>query len=878
MTEAGIKTGGLSEASARSEQQIANTTYALAFLSGAAALIYQVTWVKMISLSLGSTTLAAGAVIGSFMAGMGIGARLYDPLFRRARHAFRLYALLEFGIALTTAAITLTLYSLPHVYAQVHRTLGGTSWLLPVFRFVLVFVLLLLPSALMGATFPALCTALIRSTKGVGRHLGMIYGLNTLGAAAGAITAGFVLIEAVGNRASTWVANACNIGVALTAVWLWRRVKETTLDEIPSTEKTALESRLPRSLVGAVLIGSGFATMAYEVFWLRALKYIVGNSTYAISMVLVVFLTGLGIGGVLFRRVIQRRHPEHDLGMCQLAIALLAMGAVGLEALLLNQGWFAEHVSIYSLRVQSVSWPSRLFLAGIVSIVLLLPPTVAMGLSFPLASRLYVEDVRRLGRGVGTAYLLANIGSVTGVIAGSVFLLPAFGTAGATKLVAGLNLVLGLAVVLHLGHWSLRRFFAVALPFAGVVILGLALPSQIPFRGELRDGDSYEQLFLKEGDVATVEVVHHLRDDYLAITIDGYLIGGGRTDNSLGYKQKLLAHFPMLLVPDARRTLNIGLGSGTTLAILADYPDLELLDCVEIVPEVLSAARFFDEFAALNDPRVAIHVDDAVHFLLTTDTVYDIIIADGKQNPKFSGNAAILSEEFHRYCLDRLAADGVLIEWLSYASHPRAFRATVRSFCDVFPEVAAYHFVPDLIVLIGSKQPVGADPSAWPSRFAIGAAREDMAGFYVEHPMFLLASRVSDGPRLKSVVKNAEKNTWDHPVLEFINYKRFEPHATPAYAFENLQLLHSALRKDEDIAEDPPDLPGKYVKASRILRQGFIELFRTGEVEPMRKVCQAALRANPQDSYPHSLIRKIPGGYSWLTHPGKLKRTPATSR
>ena len=211
----------------------------------------------------------------------------------------------------------------------------------------------------------------------------------------------------------------------------------------------------------------------------------------------------------------------------------------------------------------------------------------------------------------------------------------------------------------------------------------------------------------------------------------------------------------MLLKPDARTTLNIGLGSGLTLATLASYEQLESLECVEIVPQIVEAAQYIEEFAALNDPRVKIHVDDAVHFLLTTDRTYDIIIADGKQNPKFSGNAAILSSEFHRNCLAKLADDGVLIEWLSPTLPPEAFQTTLRSFCDEFPEVAAYYFIPSAIALVGSKIPIGNDPAEWPQVFANETARRDMAVFDIDNSLSLMAMRVCEGDRMRATVADA---------------------------------------------------------------------------------------------------------------------------
>ncbi len=851
------------------EERVIRTAYLLSVVSGAAALVYQVAWVKMISLSLGSTTIAAGAVIGSFMAGMGIGARLYDTVFRRHRHAFKLYAGLEFGIALSTATITLSLYSLPQFYAGIYRAIGGGPVLMAVTRFVFVFLLLLVPSALMGATFPALCTALIRSASGVGKHLGMIYGLNTLGAALGSVAAGFILIEAVGNQASTWIANLCNLLIAATALWLFNQVKGSELDEPPPPDAdSALTSALPKVIVGAVLVGSGFSTMAYEAFWIRGLKYIVGNSTYAISMVLVIFLAGLGIGGVLFRRIAARQRPERDLGFCQLAIALFALGAVGLAVLLQTLPWFARNVSIFSLQVEQYPWPFRLMLASVVSIVLLLVPTIFMGLSFPLASRLYIEDVRRLGAGVGTAYLLANIGSILGVTLGATLLLPALGTAGATKVVGAVNLTLGLMILVYLGGWTAARAGGVVVTLGLVAALASVIPARIPFQGQL-ENEATKIAFWEEGDLGTVKVVTDpALPDYQVMTIDGYVIGNaGRTD-ILGYKQQLLAHLPMLLVPHARCTLNIGLGSGSTLATLATYPDIEVLDCVEIIPEVVEGARLFKPFAALDDERVHLHVDDAVHFLLTTDRQYDLIIADGKQNPKFSGNAVMLSEEFQRYCLDRLTDDGILIEWLSPTLPTRTFEAAVRSFCAVFPEVEAYYVVPSAVGLVGSKKPILPDPADWPLRFATNQAREQLREYNIESPYALLAAHVSGGESLKSAVGLGEHNTWDHPILEFIAYKEFHAKTHAKCALENLTLLRKAA-KPCPVGSSGNALAEQFLRSGRLLQDGYIAMMETRDAERLRPYVQDALRVNPRDTLARAAKAKIPRGFLGAVEPDR---------
>jgi len=209
------------EAQHTSHRPPATPIYAFAFASGGAALVYEVAWTKMLALTFGRTTLAASAVLAAFMGGMGIGAWLYARVRRRAP-PLATYAALEIGIAVSTAFLTAGFSFLPGIFAAA-STLVPTGLPMNLLRVGLVLVLLLLPAALMGATFPALCTALIQTREGVGRHLGPIYGLNTLGAAFGALLAGFVLVEALGLRGSVLFANATN---GLIAWQAWRLARQ----------------------------------------------------------------------------------------------------------------------------------------------------------------------------------------------------------------------------------------------------------------------------------------------------------------------------------------------------------------------------------------------------------------------------------------------------------------------------------------------------------------------------------------------------------------------------------------------------------------------------------------------------------------------------
>ena len=547
--------------------------------------------------------------------------------------------------------LTTTFYALPGLFAGL---LGGSGpgVVALALRFLTVFALLLVPSMLMGATFPALCTVMIRSARGVDRHLGMIYGINTIGAAAGVLLAGMVLVEHLGLTWTVRAANVINLAIGIIAITR-RSPGSATADEDGAAPETVIPTALPRWLTGIVLVGSGFCTLSYEILWFRALRYLTGTSTYALTIVLFTFLIGLGLGSLLLRRAARRASPEGVLAGCHAAVAVLAVGAMAAQLLILAAPGLHQHLSIFSGSVRYSPWWWRLTLDAAIATATMLPATILMGLSFPLATRLYLGDVKKLDTRVGGAYLLANIGSIAGAIVAAAVLLPLLGTLGGTKLSAAVNVALAGVILFALPSRPRAAMVTAQISVVVLIVAVTLMPASVPFRAENLEGTvSGHVVFSEEGDLATVQVLENPDDpSQRAMTIDGYKIGwsDGFRGTLFYRKQLLLAHLPMVLDGRIRHTLNVGLGSAATVNALASYPQLETIDCVEISAAVAKASRLFPESGALDDPRVHLEIDDAVNYLLRTERRYDLIVSDGKQDPFYSGNALLLCREFYEF-------------------------------------------------------------------------------------------------------------------------------------------------------------------------------------------------------------------------------------
>ena len=836
----------------------ARTCYAFAFLSGAAALVYEVTWAKMLALSFGSTTLSAAAVVTAFLGGMGIGAALYGRLPGHATRPLRWYARIELAIGLSAAVLSSTFYALPEALRGL-ASATSAPWVEMVLKWTLVFALLLVPAALMGATFPALCRALIRTSSGADRHRGWIYGVNTLGAAAGALLAGLVLAERLGLRGASLAANAVNLAVACGA---WRLSRGQGDEAGVAAEPQAAESiptRLPRAATAVVLVLSGCSTLGCEILWFRGLRYLVGASNYAFSIVLFTFLCGLGLGSIALERLLRRGAPERDLARVQVLAAVLALVGIGLQAYVLSEPALYRHLSVFVPEVRQSPWTLRIVLDVAVAVATLLPATVVMGMSFPLATRLFLGDVRHVDARAGTAYLLANVGSIAGGIGGALLLLPAFGVVGGTRVCAALNLAAAAAVALGLP--GSRAGIAAAIAASGALVAGagLVLPRSLPLLGEqVTGGPPSEVAFLEEGDLATVQVLREPgRPDHLAMAIDGYKIGWSEAYRETFFYQKqvLLADLPQVLESRARTTLSIGLGSGATLAELRERQDLSRIDCVEINGAVVRGQALFPEHRVLADPRVRLFVEDAVHFLLRRGETYDLVVSDGKQDPFFAGNADLLCEEFYRFARGRLGEHGLVVQWFPLATLPQDLRVILATLCRSFPEVDAFVFPPGSILLVAGTEPLFDRPPLPEETFAAQPMSRTLRAFGLDSVAAVRSHWTAGRAALAAAVEGEPASRWNRQILDVSAFKAHGSEWAEA-SRRNLAML-CAIGEREPA---PRGLDARRFEATRLLRNSFLALVegRRSEAVALADRAFATCPESAEARNASSVLRELP--------------------
>jgi spermidine synthase len=756
----------------------------LFFASGALALIYQVVWSRMMTHVFGSTAVAVGTVLAAFMCGMAIGSWLFGKLADRSRNCLRLYAWLEIGIAISALASHFALDAMRDAYPALHALLGSSGSAVLAARFVVAFLLVAAPTFLMGATLPVLARFLAARTSQLGLRLSSLYAVNTLGAVCGVLVTGFVLIGQYGLHAPVYAAALANFAVG-TLAWLLSRTTRmeafaaTSAAGVAAPQETAPEQGRHRTgpergTYLLVLFGlglSGLTSFAYEIYWTRALVFVLGNSTYALTTMLASFLTGIALGGYLVRFLLARAIDRAAaFGWLQLGIGFFS--AVALPTLFAIDD--PQALGRYMLEISSQAVPMVITGFGTAFVVMLVPATL-IGATFPLVGQLAAREDLRTGSSVGWVYAVNTVGNVFGALLPGFVLLSWFGIQGGILFMAVLNIILGFVVLavrwMRPGGLKARRW----VPAVAALLL-LAAISRVPFDFEFpseseRPGD--QTLFYREGPLATTKVYARPGSGDKFMSVDRVVIGGtGYTE----FKQLLLAHLPKLLLDDVSTELSVGLGSGILVGESGLHDRVREITAVEIEPGVIEGAAWFDSenHDILDDDRLTVVYDDVQNFLKTTPGRYRVISADEKTADEYASNGFSYSLEYYRLLGEHLEEGGLLAQWVPATLPPRQYRMILRTFTEAFPEVQLWYFLPAHergpfnSVLIGSNEPIPVEYEAVQRRFeAQPEAFSSLARYGLTSAETLLPHFIAGGATIRQAVSDAPLNTLDHPRYEF---------------------------------------------------------------------------------------------------------------
>ena len=655
--------------------------------SGCAALIYEVVWFQLLQLSIGSSAVSLGVLLGIYMGGMCLGSLLLPRYLNPRHHPLKVYAALEAGIGLFGVIV---LFAVP-VVGRLYTEIAGTGQVSLVLRALVAGICLLPPTLLMGATLPAIARWVETTPKGVS-WLGFFYGGNLAGAVAGSLIAGFYLLRVYDMPTATAVAVALNLIVAVLAVGVAARTPHVVIRSeapVPATPAAAPEGA---RLVYVAIALSGLTALGSEVVWTRVLSLLFGATAYTFSLILAVFLVGLGIGSSLGAALARGvKDVRTALGWAQLGLcASIAWAAYATS----------ESMPYWPINPSISTSPTFTFQLDLMrAIWVMLPGAMLWGASFPLALAGVARPGQDSARLVGGVYAANTVGAIVGATVTSLGLVGTVGSQLTQQVLIGVSAMSGLLMLMPPA--GEKRPFLSSTP---VVVVGIALVAGLLARsvpalpGILVAYGRYaatwvgqnEIVYVGEGVTASVAVSR---------TPTGVLNyhNAGKVQASSEPQdmklQRMLGHITTLVPKTPTKVLVIGCGAGVTAGAVSIDPlvkDQTIAEIEPLVPRVVSTHFAQHNFDVVANPKVRIHLDDARHYLLTTDEKFDAITSD-PLDPWVKGAATLYTREFFQVVKDHLNPGGVVTLFVQlYESTDSAVKSEIATFLEAFPNGAVF--------------------------------------------------------------------------------------------------------------------------------------------------------------------------------------------
>ncbi len=702
----------------------------LIFGSGLAALLYQTTWLREFRLIFGNSTAASAAVLGIFMGGLGLGSALLGKQAERTPRPLAFYARLEFLIAISAALTPLLIWLIRAAYIASGGTFAMGPFAGTVVRLLLASVVLAIPTVLMGGTLPAMARFAVSDEDGSRRGLALLYGMNTLGAVAGAASGTFFLFERFGNHTTLYIACVLNAGVAGMA-WLMSR-GEITPESRPgprSREASPEAAAAPLPLVLLASAATGFVFLLMELVWYRMLSPICGGTAFTFGLILAVALLGIGLGGVMYSFAGTKRRPTLNGFACTCA----------LEALFVTIPFaLGDRLVVLAMRLQplgAMGFYGSVLSWFVLCSIIVLPVAIIAGIQFPMLLALLGRGRDGIGTQTGAAYAWNTAGAIAGSLAGGFGFIPIFTATGTWRLVA-LLLVACAFLAAIIGTRGLGKPLRAvpSLLISAVVVLAWIfstgptaawrhsqlslLKAQDRTPNETRDLlQSLRRDILWQADGVETSIGIS-KSQSLAFIVNGKSDGNAKRDAGTQVMSGLLA---ALIHPNPRSGAVIGLGTGSTAGWMAAIPSMERVDVVELEPVLV---KFAAQCAPVNhdalaNPKLNLIIGDGREFLLTSKQRYDLVVSE-PSNPYRAGIASLFTREYYEAIAQKLNRGGLFAQWMqAYDMDLRTIQIFYATVSSVFPQIETWQTQSGDLLLIASKDPITYDIDSLRTRIAL---------------------------------------------------------------------------------------------------------------------------------------------------------------
>lgn len=720
--------------------------YLLFSLSGAAGLIYEIVWGRLLVLIFGSTTNSIVAVIAAFLGGLAIGSLIFGKIADdlSPKKLIRAYSNLELGVGIT-AALTLILMPLVKNIYGVFSDGSQTNLIILSIKFFASIFILAIPTTLMGATLPILIKFLESQKTQLTKSVSLLYSANTLGAVVGVLLSAFVLIELFGLKNTILTAAVINLLIAFLA----RFIKVENPKKDKNNSKSPFSKLLtPKNIIVISAFSlSGFISVSYEVLWTRILTPSVGTFIYAFASILAIYLFGIAAGSFIYQKFSQVvRGKSIRFAVCELAIGFFALGSVYLTSGQVEIG------------------------TNLMILLAILPATIFMGLSFPAVVSLTANH--HSGKIVGLLYFANTIGSIFGAFLVSFFFLPKIGSSQSVILLSIFNFAIAAIFI----------FFEKYIKFSKRVIASIIVLMLILFTGWLftfKRHSLYENttqwhinwakennidFIFKEDEVASTFGYHNQKNNDQNLFIDGV-----PTTGRVG-ETKLMAHIPILLHNDPQDVLVIAFGMGTTFRSSLSY-DINT-DVVELVPSVPKMMMLFqkDSGEILKNKKGRIIINDGRNYIFLTHKKYDIVTIDPPPPFNAAGTTVLYSENFYEDVAKKLKPGGIVSQWMWFGSREDDIAMATKSFTNVFPYILVFQNPSGNggIFLEGSFSPFVLNKVAYQKKLTKEKPNKDLKEIYENFELSdVLNLAIGDRESILNVIGSYQPVTDDKPRTEY---------------------------------------------------------------------------------------------------------------
>jgi len=703
-----------------------NLLFALFALSGFTGLIYESVWSHYLRLFLGAAAFAQSFVLAAFMGGMALGAWLASRWSARLPNLLAAYGWIEAAIGVAAlifheSFVLLTQLSLDHVIPAL-----GSPATVEIYKYSLCTVLIVPQTLLLGMTFPLLSGAVIRrGPEASGHHLAMLYFTNSIGAAAGALVAAFLLLGWLGMPGTMRLAGVFNLALAAAVLAIARRGEPAPIAAAPFGGAALSGNQMVRLFLAGAFV-TGLASFIYEIVWIRMLSLVLGSSFHAFELMLSAFITGLALGGLWIRRRIDHiADPVRFAGLVQIFMGLAALATVFVYHWTFD--WMAWALGV--LQHNENAYPLFNLFSHALAFAVMLPATFLAGMTLPLFTHVLLRGGRG-ERAIGQVYAANTLGAIAGVLITVHVLVPGAGLK--------LALVVGALFDMLLGTWLLRysqaasrRIHALVAVVLGMLAATATARAAIlePERlssGVFRYGQALPDFgrvyFYRDGKTASV-AVRSQQGGLVTIITNGKPDAGIRLDPGLPptpdeYTMSLVAALPLLIKPDAKTFANIGWGSGLTGEVALSHSGPGVLDNIEIEPAMVAGARSFSPRVSrpYSDPRSNVHFEDAKSYFARHGKLYDVIMAE-PSNPWVNGVAGLFTTEFYRDTKRYLAPGGLFVQWLQvYEFNDRLLGSILAALGENFADYEIYESNPGDVLVVAVAEGRVPRPGALPEK------------------------------------------------------------------------------------------------------------------------------------------------------------------